>query len=132
MIFTCAGRRIAQSNPSSGDVNYYFVDHLGSTRVLTDATGTACWEADYYPYGQEKTPAGFSDTCSTHYKFTGYERDPETDPGNGTGNDYAFARYYSPRLGRFLFADPLDGDANDPQTLNKYAYVVSGPAPERF
>jgi RHS repeat-associated protein len=122
-----AGRRIAQSNPSSGDVNYYFVDHLGSTRVVTDATGTACWEADYYPYGQEKTPAGFSDTCSTHYKFTGYERDPETDPGNGTGNDYAFARYYSPRLGRFLSADPLDGDASDPQTLNKYAYVRNNP-----
>ena len=121
------GRRIAQSNPSSGVVNYYFVDHLGSTRVVTSATGSACWEADYYPYGQEKTPAGFSDTCSTHYKFTGYERDPETDPGNGTGNDYAFARYYSPRLGRFMSADPWNGDLSDPQTLNKYADVRNNP-----
>ncbi len=94
---------------------------------MTDATGSACWEADYYPYGQEKTPASFSDTCSTHYKFTGYERDPETDPGNGTGNDYAFARYYSPRLGRFMSADPSGGDLSDPQTLNKYAYTRNNP-----
>ena len=95
--------------------------------MVTDASGSACWEADYYPYGQEKTPASFSDTCSTHYKFTGYERDPETDPGNGTGNDYAFARYYSPRLGRFMSADPSGGDLSDPQTLNKYAYTRNNP-----
>jgi hypothetical protein len=35
-----AGRRIAQSNPSSGNVYYYFVDHLGSTRVVTTASGS--------------------------------------------------------------------------------------------
>jgi RHS repeat-associated protein len=121
------GRRIAQSNPSTSTVNYYFVDQLGSTRVVTTATGSARWEADYYPYGQEKTPTSFSDTCSTHYKFTGYERDPETDPGNGTGNDYAFVRYYSPRLGRFMSADPWGGDVTDPQTLNKYAYTRNNP-----
>jgi RHS repeat-associated protein len=122
-----AGSRVAQSNPSSGNVYYYFVDHLGSTRVVTTATGTACYEADYLPYGTENTPSGFSNTCSTRYRFTGYERDLETAYGTSAGNDYAFARYYNSRLGRFMSADPLAGDVTDPQSLNRYAYVRNNP-----
>ncbi len=125
-----AGRRIAQSNPSSGNVYYYFVDHLGSTRVVTTATGTACYEVDFLPYGTENTPSGFSNTCSTRYRFTGYERDQETAAGTSAGNDYAYARYYNSRLGRFMSGDPLDGDISDPQTLNKYAYVRNNPINE--
>ena len=116
-----AGQRIAQSNPNSGNVSYYFADHLGSTRVVTNATGSPCYEADFLPYGTENTPSGFTNSCSTNYKFTGYERDPETY------NDYAFARYYSSRLERFLSPDPLGGDISDPQTLNKYTYVRNNP-----
>lgn len=124
-----AGRRIAQSNPYSGNVYYYFADHLGSTRVVTNATGTACYEVDYLPYGTENTPAGFTNTaaCTPRYRFTGYERDLETAYGTSAGNDYAFARYYNSRLGRFMSGDPLDGDITDPQTLNKYAYVRNNP-----
>jgi RHS repeat-associated protein len=51
-------------------------------------------------------------------KFTSYERDTET------GLDYAFARYYSSRLGRFLFTDPLGGSIGDLQSHNAYAYTV--------
>ena len=122
-----AGRRIAQSNPSSGSVYYYFVDHLGSTRVVTNATGTACSETDYLPYGAENTPSGFSNTCSTRYRFTGYERDLETAAGTSAGNDYAFARYYNQRLQRFMSADPLGGSIADPQTWNGYSYVRDNP-----
>ncbi len=81
---------------------YYLADHLGSTRAVTNSSGAACYEADFLPYGTENTPASFSDTCSTNYKFTGYERDPETAGGTSSGNDYAFARYYNSRMGRFL------------------------------
>jgi RHS repeat-associated protein len=56
-------------------------------------------------------------SCAQSYKFTGYERDAET------GLDYAFARYYNPRLARFMSVDPLAGDVGDPQSLNRYAYV---------
>jgi RHS repeat-associated protein len=116
-----AGQRIAQSNPYSGNVYYYVADHLGSTRVVTNALGSPCYGADFLPYGSENTPSGFTNSCSTNYKFTGYERDPET------GNDYAFARYYSQREERFLSPDPLDGSTTDPQTLNKYTYVRNNP-----
>ncbi len=46
-----AGRRVAWKD-SSGNVYYYFVDAIGSTRAVTDSSGNVCFSADYYPYGQ--------------------------------------------------------------------------------
>ena len=114
-----AGRRVARSDVSSSNVDYHFADHLGSTRAMTDASGNVCFSADYFPYGQE---LDYTTTCNTSYKFTGYERDAET------GNDYAFARYYNPRLSRFMSEDPGPRDITDPQTLNRYAYVRNNSA----
>jgi len=85
---------------------------------MTQANGTVCFMSEYYPYGQE---LNFSSTCSTSYKFTGYERDAET------GIDYAFARYYNPRIGRFMSGDPIGGDTPDPQGHNLYSYTRSNP-----
>jgi len=112
-----AGRRVARRD-STGNVFYYFADHLGSTRTITDSTGHICYDADFTPYGQE---INHTNSCPQNYKFTGYERDSET------GNDYAFARYYNPRLGRFMSTDPLGGRTGDPQSLNLYAYVGNRP-----
>jgi RHS repeat-associated protein len=88
---------------------------------VTNASGIPCYKADFLPYGLENTPSGFTNSCSTNYKFTGYERDTET------GNDYAFARYYSQKEERFLSPDPLNGDVSDPQKLNKYTYARNNP-----
>jgi RHS repeat-associated protein len=119
------GRRIARSDPSSGNVYYYFADQVGNTRAvaIVDPTnsptdGTVCFSADYTPYGQE---TDYSATCPQNYNFTGYERDVET------GLDYAIARYYNSRLARFMSPDPLGGDIDNPQSLNKYAYVTNDP-----
>lgn len=114
------GARIARRD-SSNNVSFIFTDHLGSTRVVTNATGTPCYEADYTPYGGEITPAGFSNTCSINYKFTGYERDSET------GLDYAKARYYNNHLGRFMSVDPVGGNPGSSQSWNAYAYVQNNP-----
>jgi len=117
-----SGRRISSRN-GTGSVYYYFADVLGSTRTITDAQGRICYDADFSPYGQEMshTERLQSTACPPNYKFTGYERDTET------GLDYAFARYYSSRLGRFLSADPLGGGVSNPQSMNRYAYVVNRP-----
>jgi RHS repeat-associated protein len=112
-----AGRRVARLD-ASANVFYYFPDPQGTTRTITDATGHVCYDADFTPYGQE---INHTNSCPQNYKFTGYERDPET------GNDYAFARYYSPRLGRFMTPDPLGGGIGDPQSDNRYAYVLNDP-----
>jgi len=44
-----------------------------------------------------------------------------------TGLHYLRARYYDPELGRFLTRDPVCGSPNDPQSLNRYAYVGNNP-----
>ena len=59
--------------------------------------------------------------CPPNYRFAGYEYDSET------GLSYAFARYYSPRLGRFLSADPMGGSIGSLQTHNAHAYVNNNP-----
>jgi RHS repeat-associated protein len=52
---------------------------------------------------------------------TKYEYDSET------GNYYAFARYYSWRLGRFMTPDPAPGSQDSCQSLNLYAYTSNIP-----
>jgi RHS repeat-associated protein len=113
-----AGRRIAWI--TSGNTYFLYMDQVGTIRTITQSNGTMCYDADYTPYGQE-IPHTNSCGVTYNYKFTGYERDTET------GLDYAFARYYSSRLGRFLSVDPLAGDAGDAQSLNRYAYVENNP-----
>src|SRR5207244_282063 len=113
------GARIARRD-SSGNVFYYHADHLSTARVVTNATGVTQQESDYYPFGGELViTAGSGNT----YKFTGHERDSET------GLDHTHFRKYSSNLGRWHSPDPWDGScrAEDPQTWNRYAYVLGDP-----
>ncbi len=113
-----AGRRIARREVATNTVSYYFSDHLGSASVVTSATGTIVEESDYYPFGGERI---ITNSDPNPYKFTGKERDTET------GLDYAIFRYYNSRLGRFMSPDLLAGGVDDPQSLNRYAYVLNDP-----
>ena len=56
-------------------------------------------------------------------KFTGYEKDEETSL------DFAEARMYDNRFGRFTAVDPLlaSGNSADPQTFNRFNYVGNNP-----
>jgi RHS repeat-associated protein len=103
----------------SGNVYYYFADQIGSSRAITNATGSLCYDADFYPLGGERTP--YVNTCAQNYKFAGMERDPET------GNDHTMFRQYASNLGRWMSPDPLAGDVTNPQSLNRYAYVMNNP-----
>jgi RHS repeat-associated protein len=78
------------------DTYYYHTDHLGSSHIITDSAGSTAQDIYYYPYGEIKTNTG-SDIA--RHKFTGQEWDAET------GLYYYGARYYDPRLGRFISAD---------------------------
>ena len=111
---------------------YLTVDHLGSTRLLTDSTGAVARRYDYLPFGQELLAGTGGRTTAMGYqaavdgfnpKFTGQMRDAET------GLYYLRARYYSPAQGRFTGADPENAGARmgDPQSWNGYAYVGNDP-----
>src|SRR2546425_7867374 len=81
--------------PVSGNPIYYVEDLLGTSRVMTTNTGVVCYDADFYPYGGERTP--HTNTCTqNNYKFEGKERDTETgndDSGQQTKVAYAYDSY---------------------------------------
>jgi RHS repeat-associated protein len=90
------GKRIAHRVVSGNAIYYYAEDFLGSSRVMTTSTGTVCYDADFYPFGGERV---VTNTCPQNYKFTGKERDAETN------NDDFGARYYSSQFGRWISPD---------------------------
>ncbi len=89
---------------------------------------------DYHPFGEEigtlaelpgspqpRTATLGYQSDSVRQKFTGYERDSETEL------DFAQARYYSFRHGRFMGVDAGPFTLADPQSFNRYAYVQNSP-----
>lgn len=95
---------------------YHHPDHL-SNRVETDSNANVARTFGSLPFGDVWYETGMSDK----WKFTSYMRDSETLL------DYAINRYESSGLGRFSSPDRLAGDAFDPQSLNRYAYVRNDP-----
>lgn len=141
----------------STNVRWTVTDALGTPRIVAGKTGALSdvIRHDYLPFGEElfvnmgtgsirSTTMGYG-TGGTNdglrKKFTGYERDDET------GLDFAQARYYSSRQGRFMSPDEFVGgpdelfdfadiasdnptfyaDLTDPQSLNKYQYCYNDP-----
>jgi hypothetical protein len=85
------GARIARRD-SSGDVFYYLTDQLGTSRKILEAgQTTACYDADFEPFGGEHV---YVNTCPQNYKFTGKERDTESNL-----DDFG-ARYYASMTGQ--------------------------------
>jgi RHS repeat-associated protein len=111
-------------------LRHYHVDHQGSTRVVTDGTGTLVSSHDYLPFGSELASAILS-TPRDPLKFTGHERDSfSAENVHGENLDYMHARYYSPGAARFMTVDPvLDSKRalTEPQRWNRYAYVINNP-----
>ncbi|MEQ1949576.1 MAG: RHS repeat-associated core domain-containing protein [Bryobacteraceae bacterium] len=154
-VYDPFGNLAQEYGPSTDSgTKYITADHLGSTRLVTDSAGAVSKCYDYLPFGEElgNGTAGRTNTCfgSATYpsaadkisdKFTSKERDAET------GLDYFGARYMSSAQGRFTSPDEFTGGAVDPftgqqigqpgplpyaditnpQSLNKYAYVVNNP-----
>jgi len=111
------GNRIARRD-SSGNVYYYFQDQLATTKTLTTSAGVVCYDADFLAFGSERP---YTISCAQNYKFTGLERDSET------GNDHTLHRMYDSSLGRWLTPDRHRGDLFNPQSWNRYGYVMNNP-----
>jgi len=96
---------------SGGTKTYFHGNHQGSVIATTDATGTVLNRFKYSPYGESPSMTG------TSHGYTGQRYDSET------GLYYCKMRYYSPKFGRFLQADPIGYKAG----LNMYSYVANAP-----
>jgi len=116
---------------SQNGIKWLVTDHLGSTRMVIDETGSLAGikRRDYAPFGEElsagvgiRSAALGYGADSVRQKFTGYERDEAS-------LDFAQARYFSSVQGRFTNPDDFwkDSHVADPQSWNKYAYVRNNP-----
>jgi RHS repeat-associated protein len=110
------GSRIALK--SGSNTYYYHQDHLGSSSIITSLTSTKIEDIHYLPFGSSQTDTG---NISVNHKYTSQEFDAET------GFYYYNARYYNPILGRFISADSIVPDPFNPQSLNRYSYVLNNP-----
>ncbi|MEO7659505.1 MAG: RHS repeat-associated core domain-containing protein, partial [Pyrinomonadaceae bacterium] len=132
-VYDAGGKLVAEYSTivypaSTAKLAYVTNDHLGSPRINTDANGLVTSRHDYHPFGEEiltsqRTSALGYSADTLRKQFTAYERDIEADL------DFAQARYYNPKHGRFTSVDPLMASANviNPQTFNRYVYVGNNP-----
>jgi RHS repeat-associated protein len=98
-----------------GGVNhFYHQDSLGTVTELTDSTGATAQSYAYDSYGNIVQQTG---TVENPYTYAGREFDAET------GLYYYRARYYDPRIGRFLQKDPIGLRGG----LNVFSYVGNNP-----
>lgn len=105
---------------------HHHLDHLGSPRLVTSATGQVLARHVHAPYGEELTPENQNEL---RMKFTGHERDDLDRFGSAGDLDYMHARHHSSHLGRFLSIDPKDRyrAMRTPQRWNHYAYALNSP-----
>ena len=114
---------------------YYHPDHLGSVSVVSNHRGEPYERVEYLPFGEmwieETDPA----TSYIPFRFTSKEYDEET------GLYYYGARYYEPRLSRWMSADPAGWELINPmdedgepragysviEAANWYAYTSNNP-----
>lgn len=143
------GARVSRTNVGSGVVTYYLHDvfgnlateynplvatpcatcylswdHLGSTRMVTNESGTIVARHDYLPYGVEIPRSGtWSVTDGLSPKFTGQDYDGETLLA------FYQARHLASGLGRFMSVDPgnAGADLENPQSWNMYSYGGGNP-----
>lgn len=114
-------------------LHFYLDDPLGTRRAQTDYAGVLEQTCSSLPFGDalacipsstNSSPNAGSLQYPTEHHFTGKERDTES------GNDYFKYRYYASSMGRWLSPDPagmMAADLDDPQSLNRYAYVQNNP-----
>jgi RHS repeat-associated protein len=75
-------------------------------------------EQRYYPYGEERWASG---TLPTDRRFTGQRWE------QGLGLYDYNARWYHPYLNRWIQPDTIVPDSANPQSLNRFSYVLGNP-----
>jgi RHS repeat-associated protein len=92
--------------------------HVGSTSLTTDEAGEVVARVLYYPYGETRYEEG---NLQTDYQYTGQRKDSYTqliEMG---------ARWYDAQIGRWISADTIIPDLANPQSLDRFAYVLGNP-----
>ncbi len=94
---------------------YYHADGLGSIVAITNATGAVVQRYEYDSFGQ--ITYVLDPNFKQPYTYTGREYDEES------GLYYYRARYYDPKIGRFITQDPIGFSGG----INFFSYVENNP-----
>ncbi|MET1176110.1 RHS repeat domain-containing protein [Paenibacillus amylolyticus] len=98
----------------------YHYDLRGSTTLLTDEQNRVTDRYTYGLYGELEQHEGLTQQPFAYNGRAGVMTD-------ANGLYYMRARYYDPKLKRFLNRDVIRGEIQDGQTFNRYAYVNGNP-----
>jgi len=115
--FAIAGQLVA-SDSGSG-LQYFLTDHLGSMVAVLSDNGALLSQQRYMPFGQVRNSIG--SITQTDFGYTGQRNEAYTDL-----MDYR-SRWYDPELGRFVSPDSIIPNLANPQSLNRYSYVLNRP-----
>ncbi len=114
-IIMQGGRPLVVYN--SAETWFHHVNNIDSRTFMTNHYGTPTQDMLFYPYGNlwQSWGGGGLEFADLPY------RDPNTT------TDLTTYRLFSPNIGRWHSPDPLGGDITNPQSLNRYAYVLNNP-----
>ncbi len=124
-----AGATVAlykSKSDNSEETRYLHRDHLGSITAITDENAQLVEQLAYDPHGKRRN-IDWSDALAQIYaqeterSFTGHRYLDDV------GLIHMGGRTYDPDLGRFLSADPFIQEPANPQSLNRYTYVLNNP-----
>ncbi|HSS18884.1 MAG TPA: RHS repeat-associated core domain-containing protein [Pyrinomonadaceae bacterium] len=124
------GARLLASESPQG-TRHYHLDHLGTPKVITDASGNPLPGAPYtnFPFGEDTSGYppydGHTPPSDEKLRFAGQEKNFDY---SGLGLYYMHARYYLPGSAKFLSVDPgRDSNPKQPQSWNLYSYTRNSP-----
>jgi len=100
----------------NGTLSYILSDHLGSTTMITNTTGTVIGGSLYKAWGETRYTLG---SIPTNYKYTGQREE------SSFGLYFYNARWYDPAVGRFAQADTIV--PRGIQGLDRYGYANNSP-----
>ena len=99
---------------------YFSLDGLRSVVNLTDDSGSTVASYHLDAWGNFRFPDELTHSAN-RFAFTGHIFDTETGLYN------ARARYFDPKLGRFLTQDSYLGQIDEPPSLHRYVYAADRP-----
>jgi RHS repeat-associated protein len=108
---------------SSGLLYYRHSDWLGSSRLASTTSRTLYYDGAYAPYGENCAESGTGDR-----DFAGMNQDTISSRSYPLYD--ALFREYHPTWGRWVSPDPAGlaaVNSSNPQSLNRYAYVLNNP-----
>ena len=114
-----SGATAVYATGTTGPLFYRHSDWLGTSRLATTQSRTVYYDGAYAPFGENYNGMGTSDLS-----FAGQNQDTEI------GYYDALFREFSPVQGRWLSPDPAGlaaADPTNPQSWNRYAYVLNNP-----